>query len=86
MEGMPVVPFRAPAGIRMVRIARVTGQRVFGGWPTDEYKAPMIWEAFKPATEPKRAIRTADVVRPAARTARRTQTDSDFLRDQGGIY
>ena len=35
-EGMPVVPFRAPPGIRMVRIDRRSGQRVFGAWPGDD--------------------------------------------------
>src|SRR3712207_9494135 len=30
---MPVVPFRAPTGIRMVRIDRRSGYRVFGAWP-----------------------------------------------------
>ncbi len=48
-------PFLAPAGIRMVRIDRRTGTRVFGGWPSDEPRADVIWEAFKPDTEPRRA-------------------------------
>jgi penicillin-binding protein 1A len=49
-------PFLAPAGIRMVRIDRRTGTRVFGGWPSDEARAGVIWEAFKPDTEPRRAM------------------------------
>ena len=44
----------APDGIRMVRIDRVTGKRVFGVEPGDEPKAAVIWEAFKPDTEPRR--------------------------------
>ncbi|WP_336977053.1 penicillin-binding protein 1A [Altererythrobacter fulvus] len=48
-------PFVAPAGIRMVKIDRATGRRVFGAWPTDDPKASVIWEAFKPDTEPRRA-------------------------------
>ena len=47
-------PFVAPDGIRMVRIDRVTGKRVFGVEPGDEPKAAVIWEAFKPDTEPRR--------------------------------
>jgi penicillin-binding protein 1A len=49
-------PFRAPAGIRMVRIDRRSGRRVFGAFPTGsaDPKAAVIWEAFKPESEPKR--------------------------------
>ena len=54
-------PAIAPAGIRMVRIDRVSGKRVFDGTPSDEPKAAVIWEAFKPDTEPPRQTR-ADVI------------------------
>ncbi len=54
-------PFAAPAGVRMVRIDRRTGNRVFGGWPGDEPTAAVIWEAFKPDTEPRRTQRQDDV-------------------------
>ena len=50
------VPFRAPAGVRMVRIDRVSGKRVFAGTPGTDAKSPIIWEAFKPDTEPRRTI------------------------------
>ena len=50
-------PFLAPAGVRMVRIDRASGRRVFDGWPSDEPKAAVIWEAFKPDTEPRRTRR-----------------------------
>jgi penicillin-binding protein 1A len=51
-------PFLAPAGIRMVRIDRASGRRVFDGWPTDTDPTPaVIWEAFKPDTEPRRTGR-----------------------------
>jgi penicillin-binding protein 1A len=46
-------PFLAPAGIRMVRIDRRSGTRVFDAWPTDDPLASVIWEAFKPDTEPR---------------------------------
>jgi penicillin-binding protein 1A len=56
--GMPKVPFVAPAGIRMVRIDRVTGKRVFGSFPTTvDPKSSVIWEAFQPETEPRRSFR-----------------------------
>jgi penicillin-binding protein 1A len=96
---MPVVPFRAPAGIRMVRIDRRSGRKVFGAWPTDEPKAAVIWEAFKPESEPRRSIRREQVAdaqpailkarakrpAPAKRRASPAQ-ESDFLQREGGIY
>lgn len=57
-RGMPKIPFLAPAGIRMVRIDRATGKRVFGNFPTTvDPKSSVIWEAFQPETEPRRAFR-----------------------------
>jgi len=51
-------PFLAPAGVRMVRIDRRSGKRVFDGWPSDaDPQAAVIWEAFKPDTEPRRSHR-----------------------------
>ena len=50
-------PFLAPPGIRMIRIDRRSGTRVFDGWPSDDPQAETIWEAFKPDTEPKRPTR-----------------------------
>ena len=65
--GMPPVPFIAPPGIRMVRIDRVTGKRVFGTFPTQvDPKSAVIWEAFQPETEPRRTYRRSeDVARGA---------------------
>lgn len=53
-------PFVAPEGVRMVRIDRVSGKRVFGAEPGGDPKSSVIWEAFKPDTEPKRSARTDD--------------------------
>ena len=50
-------PFAAPPGIRMVKVDRATGKRVFEGEPTDDPKSAIIWEAFKPDTEPSRVTR-----------------------------
>jgi penicillin-binding protein 1A len=70
-EDMPVVPFRAPPGIRMVRIDRRSGQRVQGAWPTDDPRAAVIWEAFKPESEPRRSLRSEQVQTAAAAAPQR---------------
>jgi penicillin-binding protein 1A len=57
------LPFIAPEGIRMVRIDRVTGKRVFGAEPGSDPKAGVIWEAFKPDTEPARTTRADDLAK-----------------------
>jgi penicillin-binding protein 1A len=94
MKDMPVVPFRAAGGVRMVRIDRHSGKRVYGAFPNDQDpKAAVIWEAFKPESEPRRSI-GRDVVAPNAATAKaaapkaapKSKPDSDFLQRQGGIY
>lgn len=54
-------PFIAPQGVRMVRIDRRSGKRVLDGWPTDDPLSSIIWEAFKPDTEPPRRTR-ADAI------------------------
>ena len=86
MKGMPVVPFKAPAGIRMIRIDRKTGRRVFGAWPDGSYYASVIWEAFKPESEPRRTIRREEIAKRSARATQRATTDSEFLQSQDGIY
>jgi penicillin-binding protein 1A len=68
-KDMPVVPFRAPTGIRMVRIDRRSGRKVYGAWPTSEPKAPVIWEAFKPESEPRRSVRQQYAQKSAATAA-----------------
>ncbi len=54
-------PFLAPAGVRMVRVDRRTGRRVFDAWPSDEPTSAVIWEAFKPDTEPPRRQRRDEI-------------------------
>jgi penicillin-binding protein 1A len=57
-KDLPKVPFVAPTGIRWVRIDRASGRRVFGSFPVQEDpKSAVIWEAFQPQTEPRRAYR-----------------------------
>lgn len=93
-------PFIAPAGIRMVRIDRVTGKKVMGVEPTNEPKASVIWEAFKADTEPRQytaedeftrrrdalvtEIREAREARAAATAA--SSEARDFAEEQGGVY
>jgi penicillin-binding protein 1A len=86
------VPFTAPKNIRMVRIDRRTGRRVYGSWPGSDPKAAIIWEAFKPESEPKRTIREEEIKpskpaeqpdAPVEQSGRRS--DADFLDDRGGI-
>ena len=95
MKDMPVVPFHAPAGIRLVRIDRHSGRRVYGAWPGTDPKAGVIWEAFKPESEPRRVIRhavspaekaAAAVAATAAAATPRQPRDSEFLQREGGIY
>jgi penicillin-binding protein 1A len=89
----PPVPFTAPKGVRMVRIDRQSGRRVYGSWPGSDPKASVIWEAFKPESEPRRTIREEEIKpsKPAARPDAPVQqgpnrrSDSDFLDDRGGI-
>jgi penicillin-binding protein 1A len=94
MKDMPVVPFRAAGGVRMVRIDRHSGKRVYGAFPSDsDPQAGIIWEAFKPESEPRRSI-GRDVAAPKAAKAKiaapkaapKSKPDSDFLEKQGGIY
>jgi penicillin-binding protein 1A len=92
LETMPKKPFVAPAGVRLVRIDRVSGRRVFGGWPDDNIAKPgIIWEAFKPDTEPRRSMRLDEFTArkndstPGRRASSGT-TSRDFAGEQGGIY
>ncbi|MFC3096387.1 penicillin-binding protein 1A [Alteraurantiacibacter palmitatis] len=95
-------PFLAPEGVRMVRIDRRTGRRVFDGWPTNEPQSAVIWEAFKPDTEPRRSQRQdeIDAMRElilaqlrrreegptGASSERPSETPGNFVEEQGGIY
>jgi penicillin-binding protein 1A len=94
MKDMPVVPFRATAGVRMVRIDRRSGKRVYGTFPNDDDpKAAVIWEAFKPESEPRRSLRQDELPKVSAKPKASTKSvgptskqDTDFLEKQGGIY
>lgn len=75
MAGMPKTPFVAPKGIRMVRVDRKSGKRVFGGWPSDDPRSPVIWDVFKPETEPRRSIRKEELL--ARLEARKAQLEAE---------
>jgi len=92
-------PFTAPPGIRMVRIDRVTGKRVMGVEPGDDPKAAVIWEAFKPDTEPSNWTRAdmfkklrdeliAEVhgVDDGIGSVLNQIEAKDFAEEQGGVY
>jgi penicillin-binding protein 1A len=72
MKDMPVIPFKAAPGIRMVRIERGSGKRVFGAWPGNSPDAAVIWEAFKAESEPRRSMRRDEI--PTAKKAVRKES------------
>ena len=84
--------FVAPPGIRMVKIDRRTGKRVFEGTPSDEPTAAVIWEAFKPDTEPPRSTRSdelaakraeiLDLIRRAREGVRGNRGETSTVRDE----
>jgi penicillin-binding protein 1A len=96
MKDMPVIPFKAAGGVRLARIDRTSGKRVFGAWPGNDPKAAVIWEAFKPEGEPRRSLRRDEL--PTAKkvekkTVVRAKTSGpttaprdDFVEERGGIY
>ncbi len=95
MAGMPVVPFRGAPGIRMVRIDRASGRRVFGTWPSEqENEASIIWEAFKPSSEPVRSMRRDEqaasvktrTIKPKLRKPSEAGPTADALQKNDGIY
>ena len=95
-------PFVAPPGVRMVRIDRVTGKQVMGVEPSDDPKASVIWEAFKPDTEPQQytaedefskrrdalvaEIERAHRAREEAAQKPAARETESFVEEQGGIY
>ena len=94
------IPFTAPEGIRLAKIDRVSGKHVFEGTPDDrDPKAGIIWEAFKPDSEPRRTgrdlqISTRQAVLDALRKAYAAkygaiappETDTAPVEDDGTVY
>ncbi|BBE34710.1 penicillin-binding protein 1A [Sphingosinicella microcystinivorans] len=83
LKDMPKRPFEIAPGVRMVRIDRRSGKRVYGGWQVDtDPRAAVIWEAFKPESEPRRLAAAYDPFEKREVV----RSDSDFLQSTGGIY
>ncbi len=83
LKDAPKRPFEISPGVRMVRIDRRSGKRVYGGWQVDtDPRAAVIWEAFKPESEPRRLAAAYD---PFAKREV-VRSDSEFLQSTGGIY
>ncbi len=95
------LPAIAPAGVRMVRVDRRSGKRVLDGWPTNDKRSAIIWEAFKPDTEPERSTRADEIAAKrdeileliksarggAAQAAESSDGEvEDFVEEQGGLY
>ncbi|MDP4605398.1 MAG: penicillin-binding protein, partial [Erythrobacter sp.] len=96
------LPPVAPAGVRMVRVDRRSGKQVFAGWPSDDPKSAIIWEAFKPDTEPERYTRQDEIaakrdeilalIRADRQNAGAAVVEDspdqpvDFVEEQGGVY
>lgn len=85
LKDAPKLPFIIPPGVRMVRIDRRSGKRVYGAWPGNEPKAAVIWEAFKPDSEPRRVGSVSNGA-GAGGANRRVRSDAEFMSQQGGIY
>ncbi|GAA0279877.1 penicillin-binding protein 1A [Alteraurantiacibacter aestuarii] len=94
-------PFLAPEGVRMVRIDRRSGRRVFDAWPSDDPQSAVIWEAFKPDTEPRRSQRQDEIDQMremilaqlrrresggGPAAPRNTNSPENFVEEQGGFY
>lgn len=84
MAGMPKTPFVAPRGVRMVKVDRKSGKRVFGGWPSDDPKAAVIWDVFKPETEPRRSIRKEELL--ARLEAKKAQLEAARIAAQNRAF
>ena len=85
LKDAPKLPFVIPSGVRMVRVDRRSGKRVYGTWPGNDNKPAVIWEAFKPDSEPRR---TGGGRRAAINGlgGGKVRSDADFMRNEGGIY
>jgi penicillin-binding protein 1A len=83
LKDWPKLPFAIPAGVRMVRIDRRSGTRVFGVWPDAGPRPAVIWEAFKPESEPRRVAKADDLF---GDRSGRVRSDAQFLEREGGIY
>ncbi len=96
------LPPVAPSGVRMVRVDRRSGKQVFDGWPSTDPKSAVIWEAFKPNSEPERYTRQDEIaarrneilqlIRAGRKNAERAvveqieEQQADPVEEQGGVF
>ncbi|MBA3055920.1 MAG: penicillin-binding protein [Sphingomonadales bacterium] len=80
-------PISAPSDVRIVKIDRASGKRVFEGEPTDDPRSAIIWEAFKADTEPPRATRLDQLAaqRDAIVNAIRKLRQAESAQADGGM-
>jgi penicillin-binding protein 1A len=85
--GQVPLPFTAPNGVRLVRVDRKSGKRVYGAWPDDDPKGAVIWEAFKAETEPKRTIRQEELAargdKPKKKATAKAQSSGNGAQSSG---
>jgi penicillin-binding protein 1A len=81
--GQAPLPFTAPNGVRLVRVDRKSGKRVYGAWPDDDPKGAVIWEAFKPETEPKRSIRQEELAARGDKPKKKAPTQAQSGNNGG---
>jgi len=74
LKDAPKIPFRMPPGVRLVRVDRKSGRLARGAeGPT------IIYEAYKPGTEPQRYAGLGE-------EREIVHSDADFVSQTGGIY
>jgi penicillin-binding protein 1A len=84
LAGKPPVPFRVPAGIKLIRVDPRSGQRVGPG-----YEGRAILEAFKPGTAPPDSYSVAgnaDQEGGRASAAVSPEADRAVRSGTGGLY
>ena len=78
LKGKPEVPFRIPPGIRLVRVDSHTGAPALIGQTED-----VIWESFKPGTEP---TGDTEIISAGQGMAAGGDTTSQPVGGTGGLY
>lgn len=92
LKDKPSIPFRIPEGMKLVKIDRKTGFLPTSDTPKDD----IIYEAFKPDTEPKLALKRNENL-PILETTKSLEENPDWYEDiqnidspvtrgTGGIY
>ena len=75
----PAVPFRVPAGIKLIRVDPRTGMRASQG-------SAMILEAFKPGTAPPDSYSTVGITDPEGRPVGAPPEADRMIRSGTGLW